>query len=81
MMRLYDVTEGSVCFNGENIKNLDLEAYRNLYGVIFQDYRIFALSIRDNVLLGCEGDDDTVIEALKLAGIYDKVMSLPDVDP
>ncbi len=78
MMRLYDVTEGQVCCSGENIKTLDLEEYRRLYGVIFQDYKIFAMSVRDNVLLGAEGDDNTVIEALKSAGVYDKVMTLPD---
>jgi len=78
MMRLYDVTDGSITCGGEDIRGLDLAAYRDLYGVIFQDYRIFAMSVRDNVLLGGEGDDQTVIDALTAAGVYDKVMSLPN---
>ncbi len=78
MMRLYDPTEGEVLCSGENIRELDVEGYRDLYGVVFQDYRIFAMSVRDNVLLGYERDDETVIDALKAAGIYDRIMQLPD---
>ena len=78
MMRLYDATEGRVLCSGKDIRELDLDSYRSLYGVIFQDYRIFAMTVRDNVLLGEDGDDEKVIEALKAAGIYEKVMSLPD---
>ncbi|MBQ7161459.1 MAG: ABC transporter ATP-binding protein, partial [Clostridia bacterium] len=78
MMRLYDVTDGCISCGGEDIRTLDLEAYRDLYGVIFQDHRIFAMSVRDNVLLGREGDDEKVINALKAAGVYEKIMSLPN---
>ncbi len=78
MMRLYDASEGTVLCGGKDIRTLDLNEYRSLYGVIFQDYRIFAMTVRDNVLLGEEGGDEKVIAALKAAGVYDKVMSLPD---
>jgi len=78
MMRLYDASEGAVLCGGKDIRTLDLDEYRSLYGVIFQDYKIFAMTVRDNVLLGEEGDDEKVIAALKAAGMYDKVMSLPD---
>ena len=78
MMRLYDPTDGAITCDGEDVRDLDLDAYRDLYGVIFQDYRIFAMSVRDNVLLGRDGDEETVINALKAAGIYEKVKSLPN---
>ncbi len=78
MMRLYDTTEGKIFCNGADIKNLELESYRDLYGVVFQDYRIFAMSVRNNVLLGYDRDDDTVIEALKAAGVYERIMELPE---
>ena len=78
MMRLYDATDGRILCGGRDIRGLDLDSYRALYGVIFQDYRIFAMTVRDNVLLGEEGDDEKVIEALRAAGVYEKVMSLPD---
>ncbi len=78
MMRLYDATEGRIFCNGTDIKDIELEAYRDLYGVVFQDYRIFAMSVRDNVLLGYERDDNAVIEALKAAGVYERIMELPE---
>lgn len=80
LLRLYDPTSGEVLVNGRDIKEYNLKAYRNLFAAAFQDYKIFALSIKDNVLMGrtFENEDEVVIEALKKAGVYEKVESLPD---
>lgn len=80
LFRLYDPTSGEVLVNGRNIKEYNLRAYRNLFAAAFQDYKIFALSIKDNVLMGrtFENEDEVVIEALKKAGVYEKVESLKD---
>lgn len=56
-----------------------MSAYRNLYAAAFQDFRIFGMSVKDNVLMGkhYEGEEELVITALKKAGVYDKIKTLP----
>ncbi len=55
LMRLYDPTEGEILLNGINIKEYNLKAYRSLFAAAFQDGKIFARSIRDNLVMGREG--------------------------
>ena len=80
LFRLYDPTEGEILLNGINIKEYNLRAYRDLYAAAFQDYKILALSIKENVMMRpvTPSDDLIINEALIKAGIYDKVMSLPE---
>ncbi len=76
LQRLYDPSEGEILLNGENIKNYRLSSYRNLFGTVFQDYRLFATTVAENVMLrGDITDEDraTVKDALERAGIYDKI--------
>ena len=79
LQRLYDPSEGEILINGENIKNYRLSSYRNLFGTVFQDYRLFATTVAENVMLrGDITDEDraTVKDALTRTGIYDKVEAL-----
>ncbi len=79
LMRFYDPDEGEILLNGRNVKEFELQKYRALFATAFQDYQIFSLSVMENVLMrrGTEGDEKTVVEALRMAGVYDKVASLP----
>ncbi len=79
LFRLYDPTEGEILLNGRNIKEYSLKAYRALFAAAFQDYKVFAFSIKENVLMrrASEADNADVYDALKKVGIYEKVMSLP----
>ncbi len=52
MMRLYDPTEGRILYNGRDIREYDLEAYRERIGAVFQDYRLFDATLAENVLGG-----------------------------
>lgn len=79
LMRFYDPSEGEILLNGRNIKEYNLRKYRDLFATAFQDHQMFSLSVMENVLMRNEqeGDEEKVIHALKLAGVYDKVCSLP----
>ena len=79
LFRLYDPTRGEILVNGINIKEYDLKAYRRLFSAAFQDYKVMAMSVKDNVLMGGQFDDPdkTAERALKCAGVWDKVQSLP----
>lgn len=79
LMRLYDPTEGMLTLNGTDIRDFAVKEYRNLFGTVFQDYKVFSLTVAENVLMRevKDEDRDCVEEALKNSGIYDKVSSLP----
>lgn len=56
LFRLYDPTEGEILVNDINIKEYNLKAYRRLFSAAFQDYKVMAMSVRDNVLMGAFRD-------------------------
>lgn len=80
LFRLYDPTSGEILVNGINIKEYNLKAYRKQFSAAFQDYKVMAMSVKDNVLMGEQFDnpDETAERALKCAGVWDKVASLPN---
>ncbi len=79
LLRLYDPTDGEILYNGRDIREYNLHAYREMFAATFQDFRMFGLTIRENVLMGrqYENGDEVVARALQKAGVYDRVMALP----
>ncbi len=81
LLRFYDPTEGEILLNDRNIKEYNLQKYRALFATAFQDNRMFSMTVADNVTLGedivPEEREKIVTDALKLSGVYEKVMSLP----
>lgn len=80
LMRLYDVSEGEILYNGINIKEYDLLKYREKFASVFQDYRVFAMTVSENVLTEevTEENAESAVNAMILAGVYDKIASLPN---
>lgn len=79
IMRLYDVTEGEILLDGRNIKEYKLSDYRHSFGTVFQDFKIFAADIDENVLLYPPKNDEDRKRARKAvneSGLGDKVDSL-----
>ena len=78
LMRLYDPTEGEILYNGINIKEYDLGAYRACIGAVFQDYKIFASTIAENVLADVDDSSarDTVLSALRQSAFDEKLAML-----
>lgn len=76
LCRLYDVTEGAILINGVNIKDYSEEEYRKLFAVVFQDFFLFAFSLRENIVLTGESDDDRINEVLKQSGLYEDAQKL-----
>ncbi|MBV7268624.1 ABC transporter ATP-binding protein [Winogradskyella luteola] len=76
--RFYDVNQGSISIDGENIKNLTKHSLRSLMGLVTQDSILFNDSIKNNILLGKEdASDEEIIEALKIANAWEFVKDLP----
>lgn len=80
LFRLYDPVSGEILVNDINIKAYNLKAYRNLFSAAFQDYKVMAMSVKDNVLMGAafENPKETAEHALQCAGVWDRVQSLPN---
>lgn len=78
IMRLYDPTEGEILYNGINIKNFNADEYRRKIGAVFQDFRIFATTIAENVMNGSydESDRETVLSTLESADFTEKLNTL-----
>lgn len=73
LLRLYDPLQGEILVNGVNIKKYNLKAYRDLFGVAFQDYKILAMSLKDNIMMGKNIETQTIESAVKDAGFMEKV--------
>jgi len=75
LLRLYDSGEGEILLNGKNIKEYELDSYRGSFSTVFQDFKMFSMTIQDNIMLRSreEGDEEKVISALKESGAYEKV--------
>lgn len=80
LMRLYDVTEGEILYNGRNIKEYDLLKYREKFAAVFQDYKVFAMTVSENVLTEEVTDEnkEIAVNALKMSGAYKKIGKLPE---
>ena len=83
LMRLYDVTEGSICYGGHDIREFTTKEYRKIFGSVFQDYQLYATTVKENVIMG-EGKGDVpeekkrVEEALRQSGFWERLESLPE---
>ncbi|MBR2408435.1 MAG: ABC transporter ATP-binding protein [Lachnospiraceae bacterium] len=89
LLRLYDPTEGEILLNGMNIRNYDIEEYRRYIGVVFQDFKLFAATVAENVVMDRVDVDEIqkkvrdnatendVLEAVTKSGFSEKLASFP----
>ncbi len=80
LCRLYDVTEGAILIDGVNIREYAEEEYRRLFAVVFQDFELFAFSLKENIALSGTDDADAekIDEVLKLTGLSEDVEKLAE---
>ncbi|MBU2902380.1 ABC transporter ATP-binding protein [Maribacter dokdonensis] len=76
--RFYDVNEGEISIDGNNIKNLSKKSLRGLLGLVTQDSILFNDTVKNNIGLGKENaTDEEIIAAAKIANAHDFIMNLP----
>lgn len=76
--RFYDVNEGQITIDGEDIRSLTKKSLRGLMGLVTQDSILFNDTIKNNLLIGKENaTDNEVIAALKIANAWEFVKDLP----
>ena len=75
---LYEPTEGRITLNGVDIRKYKPDEYRDLFGVVFQDFRLFSFPVWENVAAGYERDDGRLWKALRQAGAKELVKQMPE---
>lgn len=77
--RFYDVTDGRITVDGQDIRALTQESLRKNIGIIQQDVFLFAGTVRENIRYGRpDATDAEVVEAAVHARIHDDIMEMPD---
>ena len=77
--RFYDVTDGSICVDGVDVRDLKLKCLRNNIGIVQQDVYLFAGSIIENIRYGRpDATDEEVYEAARKANAHEFIMNLPE---
>ena len=75
--RLYEPTEGVILLNGVDISTINYDEYIALLALVFQDFNIYAMSIRENIILSKVIEDYVIKEAIDNGGLTDKIVNLP----
>lgn len=81
LTRLYDPTEGEILLDGRNIKEYDTAALYKLFGIIFQDFGKYAVTVSENISFGDiskEVDDSRIRDAAAQANAEDYIKALPN---
>ncbi|WP_336135034.1 ABC transporter ATP-binding protein [Natronomonas amylolytica] len=79
LLRLYDVDEGAIRIDGQDLREVTLPSLRQSIGYVGQDTFLFYGTVRENITYGTfEADDEAVVEAAKAAEAHDFIENLPD---
>jgi ATP-binding cassette subfamily B protein len=77
--RFYDVTDGRITIDGDDIRDFTLSSLRRNVGMVQQDVFLFDATISDNIAYGIgQADFDDVVRAAKIAQLHDQIMHFPD---
>ncbi len=77
LCRLYEPTEGEILLNGIDISKYDYDDYINIFSVVFQDFKLLAYTIAQNVASSKSFDENKVKECLAKAGFSDRLEKMP----
>ena len=77
LTRLYEPTEGRILLDGVDIKDIEYDAYQGLIAAVFQDFRLFSFTLKENVCFNHECDDEEIVDCLQRSGFGNKLEKLP----
>jgi ATP-binding cassette subfamily B protein len=76
--RFYDVTEGHITIDGQDIRDFTLNSLRRNVGIVQQDVYLFSATIRDNIAYGAvDASFEDVVRVAKIAQLHDQIMRFP----
>ena len=77
LLRLYEPTGGEICLNGINIEKYDYEEYLQIFSVVFQDFKLFAFPLDENIAAGEQVDKARLKQVLTKIGLNEFAERLP----
>lgn len=77
LLRLYEPSSGRILINGIDIEEYNLVSLRSHISALFQDYTLYAFSIKDNLTLGQKIDDSKINDVLVQVGLFQHISKLP----
>ncbi len=80
LTRLYDPTDGVILLDGKDMREYNVKALYELFGVVFQDFGRYAVTVKENITFGNlkrEAAEDDIIDAAKQSNAFDYIDSLP----
>lgn len=78
LCRLYDPTEGEILLNGIDIRKYNYMEYMMIFSVVFQDFKLLALKLNENIAGSVHYDQERVLDSLKKAGFWERLQKMPD---
>ena len=78
LCRLYEPTEGKILLNGIDIRYYGYEEYVQIFSVVFQDFKLFAFPLDENIASGGEIDEERMDTVLEEVGMRERVSKMPD---
>ena len=79
LFRFYDVQQGSICIDGQDIRHVTQDSLRHAIGIVPQDTVLFNDTIEYNIAYGRPGASrEDIVKAARAASIHDFIESLPD---
>ena len=77
LCRLYDPVKGKITLNGIDIREFDYSEYLKLFAIVFQDFKLLAFPLGENVACSEDYDEERVWECLAMAGVRERAESFP----
>ncbi|MBE6720561.1 MAG: ABC transporter ATP-binding protein [Ruminococcaceae bacterium] len=68
LLRLYDVTDGQILIDGEDVRDVTLQSHRDRFSAVFQDFQVFAATLGENVAMDVNVDSERAASALRHSG-------------
>jgi ATP-binding cassette subfamily B protein len=77
--RFYELSGGTITVDGNDISSVTMASLRKNIGIVQQDVYLFSGTVKENIAYGLpDTDDEKIIEAARLAGAHEFILSLPD---
>ena len=78
LCRLYDPTEGEILLNGIDIRKYNYAEYMMIFSIVFQDFRLFAFKLGENVASKVDYDSERVLDSLRKVGFAERLAEMPN---